>query len=62
MLSDCMFFQSRIFSTSFFMIWNSSQLRIADSRRMRILKGSLSDDEENDVLHNKPRYKIGRKL
>lgn len=42
--TDCgeVFSQSIIFSTSFLLIWKPSQLRIADSRRIRIEYGNLS--------------------
>ena len=40
--SSDVFSQSMIFSTSSFVIWNPSQLRIADSRSTRTVYGNLS--------------------
>lgn len=56
------FTQSMMFSTSLLVTWKLSQLRIADSRRMRIEYGSLSAKVEKIFVRKKflTIYKYGR--
>lgn len=51
-ISTCLgevFSQSMIFSTSLLLTWNSSQFRIADSRRILIEYGNLSEVQTTEI-------------
>lgn len=51
------FSQSMIFSTSLSITWKLSQLRIADSKRIRIEQGSLSDKSKEICVRKKLQIK-----